>query len=78
MENGGFEELNEEAIQVINGSIKLIEKIIIDYSIKTVYYSTNDKNGLLGKSLFDVDNEVLSYITTKLKKLTSNPITVIM
>ena len=78
LENGGFDELNEEAVQVINGSIKLIEKIIVAYSIKTVYYSTNDACGLLGKSLFDVDDEVLLYITTKLKKLTSNPIIVVM
>jgi hypothetical protein len=77
LENGGFEELSQEAIHVINGSIKLIEKIIKEYSIKTVYYSTNDKSGLLGKALFDVDEDVLLYITDKLKKLSSKPVIVL-
>jgi hypothetical protein len=78
LKNGGFQELNEESVKVINGSINLIKKIIMDYSIKTIYYSTNSESGLLGKSLFDVDNEVLIYITDKLKKLTTNPIIILM
>lgn len=69
LEHGGFDELSSETIQVINGSIKLIELIIKKHSIKTIYYSTNDETGLLGKALFDVDNEVLLYITNKLKQL---------
>lgn len=76
LKNGGFEELSDEAIQVINGSIKLIEKIIVEHSIKTIYYSTNDATGLLGKAIFDVDDEVLMYITNKIKKLTVNPVVI--
>lgn len=76
MEHGGFGELTQEAIQVINGSIKLIELLIKKHSIRTIYYSTNDESGLLGKSLFDVDNDVLMYITDKLKKLTINKVVI--
>lgn len=74
LEHGGFEELTKEAIQVINSSIKVIEQIIKEHSIQTVYYSTNNETCLLGKSLFDVDDTVLIYITDKLKKLSINEI----
>lgn len=77
LEHGGFDDLTHEAVQVINGSIKLIEKLIKKHSIKTIYYSTNDKSGLLGKSLFDVDDTVLMYITDKLKKMSTNPVLII-
>jgi len=73
-ENGGFDELTPEAINVINGSMKIIEQIINDYSIKTIYYSTNDNSGLLGHSIFDVSDDVLIYITNKIKMLSINKI----
>lgn len=69
LENGGFEELGNEAINVINGSITIIKSIINDYNIKKIYYSTNDDSGILGKALFDVNDEVLFYITNKIKNL---------
>lgn len=74
--HGGFENLNQEAIIVINDSIKIIENIIKQYSIKKIYYSTNNSSGILGKSLFKVDDDVLTYITDKIKKLSIKPIIV--
>jgi len=31
-----------------------------------IYYSVNDKNGILGTNLFNVNNTVLEYITYKI------------
>lgn len=77
LEHGGFEELSNEAMNVINESIKIIELIIITCDIKTIYYSTNNSTGLLGNSLFDVNDDVLNYITMKIKKLSNRKVIVV-
>lgn len=69
LENGGFQELGKTEIDVINGAVSIIKSIIKDYNIKKIYYSTNDNSEILGNSLFDVNNDVLFYITNKIKKL---------
>ena len=72
--SGGFSELSEDVVTIINKSITIIKNIINKYKIKTIYYSTNNKSGILGKSLFDVDESVLKFITLEIQKLSIYPI----
>lgn len=75
-EHGGFSKLDNVALHVIRGSLDMIKKIIETYSIKTIYYSTNNNIGTLGTSIFDVNEDVINYITNKIKKLSLNPLIV--
>lgn len=62
----GYNELNERNKKIIDDCIDDIQEIIKKNNKKTIYYSVNDKNGILGTNLFNVNNTVLEYITYKI------------
>jgi hypothetical protein len=68
---GGYSELTEAIKSKIDECIKEIKDTIQRYGYKTIYYSSKTKNGLLGTSIFQVDEKVLLYITQELKNLSS-------
>jgi hypothetical protein len=67
-EEGGFSELTKDVKKVIDSSFEEIKELIKKYNYKEVIYSA-DKNGNLGTSIFEVDKEVINYITSLIKSL---------
>ncbi len=71
LEEGGFTEFNEEIKKIIDESFLEIKELIKKYDYDTIIYSA-DKNGDLGTNLFEVDNDVVKYITSLIKSLEKN------
>ena len=74
LEDGGFDELTNDNKLIIDSCITDIENIIKEYNLTELYYSTNDLSGIIGQSIFEVDDNVRSYITNEIHKLSKNPI----
>jgi hypothetical protein len=66
---GGYEELNYEIKGAIDECMEDIIYTIKKYNYDTIYYSSEIPNGLLGTSIFNVNKDVLEYITTQLHGL---------
>lgn len=71
MKNGGFDELTIEVKFIIDKCFEHLKQIIKKYNYDTIIFSRDkDKDkDKLGTSLFEVDSEVIDYITTKLYEL---------
>jgi hypothetical protein len=69
MESGGFTELNELTRKHIDDSLEEIKHLIKTFDYKKIYYSAESPNGILGTNLFWVNEDVLVYITNKIKEL---------
>ena len=67
--NGGYSSLDGHVKAVIDDCIKEVRNTIQQYGYKKVYYSANKPNGLLGTSIFQVDHNVLQYITEQIHQL---------
>jgi hypothetical protein len=67
--NGGYSGLVAHAKEVIDDCIQDVRNTIQQYGYKKVYYSAKSPNGLLGTSIFQVNPEVLQYITEQIHKL---------
>lgn len=68
--DGGFERLDECTKKVIDRDIGEINDLIKKYRYKRVFYSAKkNSEGLLGTSIFQVDPEVIQYITDKIRNL---------
>jgi len=68
LDNGGYEELDDNVKYWVDLSIKEIKEIIKKYNYKKICYSA-EKDGILGTGIFSVDKNVLIYITNKIKEL---------
>jgi hypothetical protein len=73
---GGYTNLNTHAKSQIDNAIKEIIELIKQYKYKQIYYSS-ELDGILGTSIFEVDNKVRRYITYKLYSLTKNPVKIV-
>jgi len=62
----GYTELTDDVKLKIDGCIKEIKETVEKYGYKKIYYSAKKPNGLLGTSIFQVDKQVLLYITQQL------------
>ena len=69
--NQGFESLDEETKNYIDSSIYLIKDMIAKYGYNTVMYS-GDKDGVIGSSIFTINQNVKDYITEQIKSLKSS------
>jgi hypothetical protein len=69
LETGGFMELNDEVKEHIDKAFVEIENLIKTFTYDKIYYSAETPNGILGTNLFFVCDDVLVYITTKIKEL---------
>jgi hypothetical protein len=68
LENGGYKELTDYVKKQIDTSIEEIKKIAKTYEYKKICYSS-EKDGILGTGIFNVNRDVLIYITEKIKEL---------
>ena len=68
LHGGGYSELNSHSKLIIDESIQIIMELIQKYDYKRLYYSS-DVDGLIGKSIFEVDESVRKYITKCLVEL---------
>jgi hypothetical protein len=66
---GGYTALTDGVRSKIDGCIKEIRDTIKRYGYTSVYYSAKTRDGLLGTSIFQVDEKVLEYITQQLQSL---------
>lgn len=65
----GYSILNDNAKKMIDASIEEAREIIKKCGYKKIYYSSSTPNGMIGTSLFKVGDEVIAYITEKIKSL---------
>lgn len=65
----GFTELNDEVKFIVKASIQEIKDLISKYKYDTIYFSKDKNKDLLGTAIFEVNEDVLKYITKKIKKL---------
>ena len=75
---GGFTSLDDDTKLIIDESFDRIIDVLNKHNFNTIYYSTNNKSGILGTSIFRVNVDVIKYITNKLHELSSNPIIIEM
>jgi len=68
-ENKGYTSLDEHTKSVIDDCISEVIEIVNKYGYKKIYYSAKEPDGLLGTSIFQVDDDVLQYITKKIRSL---------
>ena len=73
---GGYQELDTHSKKQIDDSIDEIIELISTYHYKRIFYSA-ELDGRLGTSIFDVNLNVLNYITHKIFSLTVNPIQIV-
>ena len=59
----GFKELNENNKKFIDSAFEEIYDLIKTHKYKRIFYSGSKDSDLIGTSIFDVDTEVLEYIT---------------
>ncbi len=76
MEDGGYQNLTLDVKKTIDDSIDEIIELIKKYKFHTIYYSS-EYNGILGTSIFEVDKNVLNYITDRIFNLSTNPVQII-
>ncbi len=68
LEDGGFDELTQEIKKIIDDSFEEIKELIKKYKYEEVIYSS-DKDGNLGTSIFEVNKDVINYITFLIRSL---------
>ena len=64
----GFQELDTETQEYIDTAVEKIKELIQKHSYETIYYSAN-REGLLGSKIFKPCDEVITYITEKIRSL---------
>ena len=67
--NGGYKNFSNETKLKIDMCIEEIKKIINENRYQQVFYSADQENGLLGTSIFKVNEDVIKYITDQIKSL---------
>jgi hypothetical protein len=77
LEHGGYKNFNRRNMEIINDCINQIIQIIQTFNKKQLFYSSKDITGILGNGIFEVNIDVLRYITFKLHKLTAHNFSII-
>jgi hypothetical protein len=67
--DGGYQSLTSSVKSNIDSCIQEAKEIIQKYNYQKVYYSAETPNGILGTSIFNVNKDVLEYITQEIHKL---------
>jgi len=65
----GYKQFDEETKQSIDACIAEVKEIIKDFAYTKIYYSAKEPGGILGTSIFNVDDDVLDYITKEIHAL---------
>ncbi len=76
LEHGGYQEFSPRIKKQIDLSIDEIINLISTYHYKRMFYSS-ELDGRLGTGIFDVNTNVLIYITHRLFGLTKNPVQIV-
>ena len=71
---GGFTNLDLKTKKIIDESFDRLINVLNKYEYKKIYYSTNNVNGMIGTSIFNVNKDVIEYITNRLHQLSSKSI----
>jgi len=66
LRNGGFAELDKSTKNLIDINFEEIKYLIKKFGYKRIFYSRDKKSKKLGTCIFDVDDDVLKYITKKI------------
>jgi len=75
---GGYKILDENSKKYIDESILEIKCLLENNDYKYLYYSINNLSGRIGTSIFNVNEEVLEYITNEIHKISLHPIQLII
>lgn len=67
----GFKHLDDEVKSLIDGAVDAIAKIVKKRKVRHIYYISRPNDGILGSSIFKVDENVLKYITDQIKSLSN-------
>jgi len=73
---GGYRQLDLHVIKVVEQAISEIKDLLDKYNYDAIIYSVAS-NGKLGTGLFNVSQEVIDHIDSKIKSLTNIPIQII-
>ncbi len=73
LKNGGYQELDKNTKQVINGAVDEIKELLNKNKYDGIFYSVN-KEGKLGTGLFNVAEPVVEYIDSQIKSLSKLPV----
>jgi len=70
LRDGGYDDLNENNKNIIDHCINQIINLITKHNKKRLFYSAKNMTGILGSGIFEIDDNVLKYITHKIYALT--------
>lgn len=76
LELGGYKKLDKHTQTQIDNSINEIKELIKIYKYKRIFFSSNF-DGKLGTSIFEVNTNVLLYITNQIYSLSTLPVQII-
>jgi len=65
----GFKKLNKKNKKIIDSTFDEIIQLIKKYNYEKIYFSSNKEKNKIGINLFDVNEDVILYITKKLLEL---------
>lgn len=74
--SGGYNKFTPEVKKTIDDAFEEIVELIKTHNYHTIYFSS-ELDGKLGTSIFAVNPKVIEYITSKIYKLSSNPIQIV-
>ena len=74
LKSGGYTELNDNSKKYIDYIIQEIKKLLNLHKYKYVYYSIDDISGNIGTYIFEVNDDVIKYITREIHKISLHPI----
>ncbi len=76
LKKGGYQELNHKNKITIDNAINEIVELINKHKYDSIYYSAKP-NGSLGTSLFNVNQDVINYITYRIMQMSTMPVRII-
>jgi len=76
LRSGGYDKFNSKIKKTIDDAFEEIVELIKTHNYRTIYFSS-ELDGRLGTSIFAVNLKVIEYITSKIYKLSSNPIQIV-
>jgi hypothetical protein len=73
---GGYDKFTKEIKKTIDNAFEEIIELIKLHNYSTIYFSS-ELNGRLGTSIFTVNSKVIEYITSRIYKLSNNPVKIV-
>lgn len=68
----GFSSLDKDTKNIIDTCFAEIRECIVAHNITEVWYSVNDDSGIIGQSLFQINDDVREYITQSIHNLSQH------